>query len=87
METTTRGRAEPEPKPRAKGVFGRVRLSAAEAFGVVAHALGVTLGRRALYPKRIPNRETLDAIRETDAGINVTEYDSPEAFRNGMDRA
>ena len=87
METTTRDQAEAEPEPGTKSVFGRVRLSAAETFGALAHALGVTLYRRVLYPKRIPNRETLDAIRETDAGINVTEYDSLEDFRKDMDRA
>ena len=85
--TTTRDRTESKPKPEAKNAFGKVRRSAAGAFGAIAHALGVMLYRRVLYPKRIPNQETLDAIRETDAGVNVTEYDSLEDFRKDMDRA
>lgn len=83
----TRDRVKSEPKPEAKSVFGKIRRSAAGTFGAIAHALGVMLYRRVLYPKRIPNQETLNAIRETDAGVNVTEYDNLEEFRSDMDRA
>ena len=85
--TTAHGRVEPEPQPKAKSVFGKVRLSAAGAFGALAHTLGVMLYRRVLYPNRTPNQETIDALREADAGTGVTEYDSLEDFRKDMDSA
>lgn len=70
--TTAHDRVEAEPKLGAKSVFGKARLlAAAGALGAISHTLGVMLYCRVLYPKRFPNRETLDVIRETDAGINV----------------
>ena len=81
--TTIRDRAEPE----AKGVFGRFFRSAAGKFGVLVHALGVMLYRRVLYPRRIPNKETIAAIREMEAGIGVTKCENPEDLEKELDRA
>ena len=80
---TVRDRTEPE----AKGVFGRFFRPAAERSGVLVHALGVMLYRRVLYPRRIPNQETIAAIREMEAGTGVTECANPEDLEQELDRA
>lgn len=83
----TRARTEPEPEPAAASALGKFFRSAAETFGVIVHVLGVMLYRRVLYPRRIPNRETIAVLREMDAGIGVTKFESPEDFQREMDRA
>ena len=83
----TRARTDPEPKPAAKNVCGKIRQSAVEAFRAVSYTLGVMLYRRVLYPRRIPNRETIAVLREMDAGIGVTKFESPEDFQRELDRA
>ena len=80
---TARDRTEPE----AKGVFGKFFRSAAEMSGTIVHVLGVMLYRRVLYPKRIPNQETVAALREMDAGIGVTRCENPEDLEQELDRA
>ena len=81
--TTIRDRAGPE----AKGVFGKFFRSVAGKFSVIIHTLGVMLYRRVLYPKRIPNEETVAALREMDAGIGVTKCENPEDLEKELDRA
>lgn len=80
---TPRDRAEPE----TKSVFGRFFRSVAETSGVFVHVLGVMLYRWVLYPNRTPNRETIAALREMDAGIGVTKYASWEDFERELDDA
>ena len=82
-----RARTEPEPELESKSVFGKIRRSAAEAFGVIVHVLGVMLYRRVLYPRRIPNQETIAVLREMDAGIGVTRCENPEDLGQEPDRA
>ena len=80
---TSRDRAEPE----TKSVFGRFFRSVAETSGVIVHVLGVLLYRWVLYPNRTPNQETIDALREMDAGIGVTQCKNPEDLGQELDRA
>ena len=89
MATTAkvRARTESEPKPGAKSVFGKVRRSVTKAFGALAYTLGVLLYRWVLYPKRTPNQETLDALREVRERKGLTRYDSLEDFEKELDRA
>ena len=82
-----RARTDPEPKPEAKSIFGKIRRSVFNAFGAIAYTLGVLLYRWVLYPKRTPNRETLDALREVRERKNLTRYDSLEDFEKELDRA
>ena len=82
-----RARTEPEPELESKSVFGKIRRSAAEAFGVIVHVLGVMLYRWVLYPNRTPNQETIDTLREMDAGIGLTKCESPEDLGQELDRA
>ena len=82
-----RARTGPEPEPEAESVFGKIRLAVTKAFGATAYTLGVLLYRRVLYPKRTPNRETLDALREVRERKGLTRYDSLEDFEKEMNRA
>ena len=80
---TIHDRAEPE----TKSVFGRFFRSVAETSGVIVHVLGVLLYRWVLYPRRIPNQETLDALREVRERKDLPKHTSLEDFEKDLDRA
>ena len=84
---TTRARTDPEPKPAATGVFGKIRRSAAETCRAVSYTLGVMLYRWVLYPNRTPNQETLDALREVSERKDLPKHANWEDFLQEMDRA
>ena len=83
----TRARTDPEPKPAAKNVCGKIRQSAVEAFRAVSYTLSVMLYRWVLYPRRIPNQETLAALREVRERKDLPKHASWEDFQREMDRA
>lgn len=84
---TPRARTGPEPEPEAESIFGKIRRSVTEAFGALAYTFGVLLYRWVLYPKRTPNRETIDALREVRERKGLTRYDSLEDFEKELRRA
>lgn len=67
-----RARVEPELKSQAEAVFSELGLSATEA--ITLFYTQVTLHRGLPFAVRIPNAETIEALRQARAGEGLTEY-------------
>ena len=67
-----RARVEPELKSQAEEVFSELGLSATEA--ITLFYTQVTLHRGLPFAVRIPNAETIEALRQARAGEGLTEY-------------
>ena len=76
---TIRARVEPELKCRAEEVFSELGLSPTEA--ITLFYTQVTLHRGLPFEVRIPNAETLEAMRQARAGEGLTERTTPTRRR------
>ena len=65
-------RIEPELKSQAEEVFSELGLSATEA--ITLFYTQVTLYRGLPFAVRIPNADTIEALRQARAGERLTEY-------------
>lgn len=67
-----RARVEPELKSQAEEVFSELGLSTTEA--ITLFYTQVTLHRGLPFAVRIPNAESIEALRQARAGEGLTEY-------------
>ena len=67
-----RVRIESELKSQAEEVFSELGLSATEA--ITLFYTQVTLHRDLPFAERVPNAETIEALRQARAGGTLTEY-------------
>ncbi len=76
---TIRARVEPELKHLAEEVFSELGLSPTEA--ITLFYTQVTLHRGLPFEVRIPNAETLEAMRQARSGEGLTEYADLKALK------
>ncbi len=74
-----RARVEPELKCQAEEVFSELGLSPTEA--ITLFYTQVTLHRGLPFAVRVPNDETIEALRQARAGEGLTEYADLEALK------
>ena len=74
-----RVRVEPELKFRAEAVFSELGMSATEA--ITLFYTQVTLHRGLPFAVRVPDAETIEALRQARAGEGLTEYADVEALK------
>ena len=67
-----RAREEPELKYRAEEVFSKIGLSTTEA--ITLFYAQVTLHGGLPLPVRVPNTETIEALRQARIGSDLNEY-------------
>ena len=73
---TIRARVEPELKQRAEGVLRELGLSATEA--ITLFYTQVAMRRGLPFDIKIPNADTVEAMRQAESGEGLTEYRSVE---------
>ena len=74
-----RARVKPELKSQAEAVFSELGLSPTEA--ITLFYTQVTLHRGLPFAVRIPNAETIEALRQARAGGGLTEYSDLEDLK------
>ena len=74
-----RARVEPELKSQAEEVFSELGLSATEA--ITLFYAQVTLHQGLPFAVRIPNAETIEALRQARAGEGLTEHADLEGLK------
>ena len=76
---TIRARIEPELKLQAEELFSQLGLSVTQA--ITLFYKQVTLQKGLPFPVRIPNTETLQALRQARDREGLSEYSSLEELR------
>ena len=76
-----RARVEPELKYQAEEVFSKIGLSPTEA--ITLFYAQVTLHRGLPFAVKIPNAETIKALRQARSGEVLTEYANLESLKAG----
>ena len=74
-----RARVEPELKYQAEEVFSKIGLSPTEA--ITLFYAQVTLHRGLPFAVKIPNAETIEALRQARSGEGLTEYANLESLK------
>lgn len=74
-----RARVEPKLKRDAEVVLNGLGITPTEAITLFYRQ--VKLHRGLPFPVRIPNKETIRAIKEAQAGKNLMSFDSIEAWK------
>ncbi len=69
-----RARVEPETKYAAEEVFRTLGISASEAINIFYRQVALHHGMP--FDVRIPNAETLEALRQAREGVNLTTWNS-----------
>ena len=67
-------RVEPDVKVRATAILKKIGLSTSEAVNLFLNQ--VILNRGMPFDVRIPNEETLQAFRDSEAGRNLERFDT-----------
>lgn len=80
---TIRARVEPELKREAEELFSALGLSATEAITLFYRQ--VTMHRGLPFAVRMPNEETLKALRDAREGRNIKEYATLEDLKAEFD--
>ncbi len=70
---TIRARVEPELKQQAEGVLRELGLSATEA--ITLFYTQVAMRRGLPFDVKIPNADTVEAMRQAESGERLIEYD------------
>ncbi|MDE2836563.1 MAG: type II toxin-antitoxin system RelB/DinJ family antitoxin [Chloroflexota bacterium] len=78
-----RARIEPEVKRQAEELFSELGLSVTEA--ITLFYKQVAAHRGLPFPIRVPNTETIEALREARSGDGITTYASLEELRREFD--
>jgi len=75
-------RVAPQLKKRATKVFRKIGISFSEAINMF---LKEVIAQQGLpFERRIPNKETTETMKKTDAGEELTEYDNVNDFYREM---
>ncbi len=71
-----RARVEPEAKHAAEEIFHTLGISVSEAINIFYHQVALYEGMP--FEVRIPNTETIEALRQAREGENLTTWNSVE---------
>ena len=74
-----RARVEPELKYQAEDVFSKLGLSPTEA--ITLFYMQVTLHKGLPFAVKVPNAETIKALRQAQSGEGLTEYPDLESLK------
>ena len=74
-----RARVEPELKIQAEEIFSKLGLSPTDA--ITLFYIQVILHDGLPFAVRIPNNETIEAMRQADKGEGLNEYDDLQALK------
>ena len=74
-----RARVEPELKFQAEQVFTKLGLSTTEA--ITLFYSQVTLQGGLPFAVRVPNNETMEAMRQASTGVGLNEYTDLDALK------
>ena len=77
-----RARIDPATKRAAEGVFAELGISPSEAVRLFYRQ--VELHRGFPFELRVPNEETVQAIRDLDERRDVTSFDTLEVFKTSL---
>ena len=77
-----RARVEPELKRQAEDLFSALGLSATEA--ITLFYKQVTMHRGLPFDVRIPNAETMEALRQAQVGEGLTECADLEDLKSSL---
>jgi len=77
-----RARVSPELKTRAEGILAEIGLSSSDAIRMFYKQ--VTLRNGLPFEARIPNATTRKALRDAEAGRNMTDYASVDEMFNDL---
>ena len=80
-----RARVEPELKRQAEELFSALGLSATEA--ITLFYKQVTVHRGLPFSVRLPNADTVEALRQARDGVGLTEYSGLEALKASINDA
>ena len=80
---TIRARVEPELKRQAENLFSQLGLSATEAITLFYRQ--TTLQQGLPFAVRLPNAETVEALRQARDGDDLNEYTSLEELKAKFD--
>ena len=75
---TIKIQVEPELKKEVESVFKSIGISTAEAIQLFFQ--NVKVFKALPFEENIPNEETLQVMRDTDDGKNLTEWDSVDSY-------
>ena len=74
-----RARVEPELKTQAEEIFSKLGLSPTDA--ITLFYVQVILHNGLPFEVRIPNKETIEAMRQAETGEGLNEYDDLDALK------
>ncbi len=74
-----RARVEPEFKTQAEEIFSKLGLSPTDA--ITLFYVQVILHDGLPFAVRIPNKETIEAMRQAEKGEGLNEYDDLQALK------
>ncbi len=80
-----RARVEPELKRRAEELFSELGLSTTEA--ITLFYKQVAIHRGLPFSVRVPNVETIEAMRQADAQLDLLEYSSLDELKEDLEQA
>ena len=78
-----RARVEPELKREAEELLSELGMSATEAITLFYRQ--VTMHRGLPFDVRVPNAETLEALRQSRDGVDLEEHATFEDFKAAFD--
>lgn len=78
-----RARVEPDLKRQAEEFFSELGLSTTEAITLFYRQ--VTLHRGLPFDVKVPNAETLKALRQARDGVGLTEYGGLDSLKTEFD--
>jgi DNA-damage-inducible protein J len=78
-----RARVSPELKAQAEGIFAQIGLSSSDAIRMFYKQ--VTLRNGLPFEARIPNATTRKALRDAEAGRDMTDYGSVDEMFEDLD--
>ena len=77
-----RARVEPELKTQAEEIFSKLGLSPTDA--ITLFYVQVILHSGLLFAVRIPNNETIEAMRQAGTGEGLNEYDDLDSLKKRL---
>ncbi len=75
-------RIDPETKAAAEAVFAKLGIKPSEAVRMFYHQ--VELNQGIPFEVRVPNAETVQAIKDIEEGRDLVRHDSLEAFKQSL---
>lgn len=79
---TIRARVEPELKHQAEGVLRELGLSATEA--ITLFYTQVAMRRGLPFDVKIPNADTVEAMRQAESGEHLIEYNDLDELKTRL---